>query len=608
MPYSTATTTLHGSTNIVTVPFPYTQQADVYVYNGGVLQSLGTDYNWLTSSTIQFTASAASLLGDVVTLQRITALANPYVTFASGPLDPNDLNRQSLQLLYALQEATDYINLLTPLISSVPTVVADVASATASATAAAASAAAAASLSGANGYTGTGAVVFANSPTLNLGATITATGAAPILAINAPSASYSASVVFEQAGAGKWTAGLVQNGTDPFFGIWNISLAQFGLQIDYTTNAATFANNITGNGTLTMSGTGQQTLSLTQTSNGALNLFSLSGTAYIQNTGSGYMSFNIASGAQYAFSINSVQYAGLSTGVFFVNNPIQSTSGGFKFPDNTLQASAAFPSSVRQTVMSGPGNSSPSILPSTSASLSITSQNISGTTPLIASVANGFGPQGQSDIIGQSTSNLTWSGLTANTTNYLLVTVSGGVLTPLSTTIQPIFQYGGTISVSAYQFTFDILQMKMFEGNGTTAPAVNAVFVGEAATNASTVTSTVAYAYNRQYVSALQAIPGLSTSLNLNHNLGVGPIGYDAVWTAVCITANNGYSVGEELPASSIFTASYNYFTEDRSTRNSAQIATNATGAFYAIPKGGGGPVAMTNADWNLRLSVKGRF
>ena len=96
---------MNGSTNIVTVPFGYINQSDVVVYLNGTLT---TAYTWLTSSTIQFTASASSLNGSTVLVVRNTSLAIPDVTFSAGPLSYADLNTAVLQLLYAVQEVNDW--------------------------------------------------------------------------------------------------------------------------------------------------------------------------------------------------------------------------------------------------------------------------------------------------------------------------------------------------------------------------------------------------------------------------------------------------------------------------------------------------------------------
>ena len=102
--FSIYSVTETGSTNIVSVPFPYVSQSNVYVSVNGVQTSA---YTWLTSSTIQMTASAASLAGSTITVQRLTASASAAVTFQAGGLDPTDLNTSAAQVLYSQQEIWD---------------------------------------------------------------------------------------------------------------------------------------------------------------------------------------------------------------------------------------------------------------------------------------------------------------------------------------------------------------------------------------------------------------------------------------------------------------------------------------------------------------------
>ena len=102
--FSIYSVTETGSTNIVSVPFPYVSQSNVYVSVNGVQTSA---YTWLTSSTIQMTASAASLAGSTITVQRLTAIASAAVTFQAGGLDPTDLNTSAAQVLYSQQEIWD---------------------------------------------------------------------------------------------------------------------------------------------------------------------------------------------------------------------------------------------------------------------------------------------------------------------------------------------------------------------------------------------------------------------------------------------------------------------------------------------------------------------
>ena len=103
-PYSISSVSETGATNIVTVPFPYINQADILVFVNGVQTSA---FTWLTSSTLQMTASASSLSGSIVTVARRTGILSPDVHFQVGSLDPNDLNTNATQSLYSQQELWD---------------------------------------------------------------------------------------------------------------------------------------------------------------------------------------------------------------------------------------------------------------------------------------------------------------------------------------------------------------------------------------------------------------------------------------------------------------------------------------------------------------------
>ena len=66
----------------------------------------------------------------------------------------------------------------------------------------------------------------------------------------------------------------------------------------------------------------------------------------------------------------------------------------------------------------------------------------------------------------------------------------------------------------------------MTVGNGASAVVTRRVFVGEADTNASTVTATRAYAYQGRYMSAATSVV-LSTTYSFAHNIGVVPAQLD---------------------------------------------------------------------------------
>ena len=235
------------------------------------------------------------------------------------------------------------------------------------------------------------------------------------------------------------------------------------------------------------------------------------------------------------------------------------TSGqflGITGPDLAWQTPAAYPilnSARRQTVAAGPVTTAglPDILSTNLSALSIPTINVSATYPLVATAAAGWSATNGSpvDAIGYTATNLTWSGLTpsraAATPNFLYVTIAAGLMTTGSTLLPPIYQWGGTPGTAAGQFTFNIAEMRGYLGNGTAAPQVNLVMVGEGATNGTGVISTVAYAYNGRYDSGYSGdLPATNTAAAKSHNLGVHPRVADFI--VECTSAEVGYAVGDQ--------------------------------------------------------------
>lgn len=218
------------------------------------------------------------------------------------------------------------------------------------------------------------------------------------------------------------------------------------------------------------------------------------------------------------------------------------------FSGQALTASSSTPSiPVRQTVLGGPvdTNGLPTFFPSTSGSLVLTTQNVSSSAPLVCTSANGFNSTGAVNNLGSSMSNLSWTA-SASATNYLYATLAGGVITPGSTTLAPVYQAGGTPSVANGQFTFLINSMTGYMGNGTTAPQANIVFVGECVAGASSITSTVAYAYQGLYDGAYTAtLPSGGQTFFVAHNIGCVP--RQKTYLIQCTTADAGYAVGDEI-------------------------------------------------------------
>lgn len=283
-----------------------------------------------------------------------------------------------------------------------------------------------------------------------------------------------------------------------------------------------------------------------------------------------------------------------NAGVIEVKN-----SGGAWAP---IPTSGALRFAVRQTVSAGPVDTGglPTLFPATSASLSITTQNVSSTVPLVATAAQGFGATGQVDYASQFTANQTWSSLTANSTLYLYVNAQTGALG--FTALLPIYQHGGTPATTNGQFTFNISEMKGYLGNGTTAPATPIVFVGEVVTNATTVTSAEAYAYNGRYDSGwTQNLPGTSAAVVKNSNLGVHA---DSARLVIeCTTADGGYAVGEQ--ALNVMTNGTLFAPPLASlSRNAVSLVTSGTSAFQAFNKSTNVYFVLTSTSWRYKFSV----
>lgn len=295
---------------------------------------------------------------------------------------------------------------------------------------------------------------------------------------------------------------------------------------------------------------------------------------------------------------------------------VRASSGKWTaLPLATYRAWVSAGVSVRQTVSTGPVTSDglPNFLPATSGSLAVTSQNISASVPFMATAANGAAAAaGVVNRNGLSISNLTWSGLSANTTNYLYVTINAdGTLTTGSTTLAPIYQQGGTPATTNGQFTFNVGEMKGYLGNGTTAPQAFVVFVGEALTGASSVTSTTAYAYRGLYTSTLQSWPATSSFLSLNHNIGMSSSNYSSEWFGVCQTSNLSYPVNSELPAEAFVVASGNsnpFFSAIAVDQNTSRISTDSSGSGALNSYGGSAKTNITASSWRLRLYARRRW
>jgi len=253
---------------------------------------------------------------------------------------------------------------------------------------------------------------------------------------------------------------------------------------------------------------------------------------------------------------------------------------------------------MRQTALSGPSDSNgyPSFYPASSASLTLTLQNLSSTSPLVLALGNGLNASGQVDVVVTLTANASIT-LPASNTSYIYVDDTGALG---STTTAPLYQRGGAISITAGQHAFDELSGTMWLGNGSTASAVRRVFIAEAVTSGTATTTVRCYAYQRDYLSTQQTITAAG-SLTLDHNIGRIP--RRLYPELVCVTAEQGYSVGDAIPVNFNAGDVGSRATTVTYTATQALIRfSNVATVFSGAHKTSGALVALTNANWRLRL------
>lgn len=276
----------------------------------------------------------------------------------------------------------------------------------------------------------------------------------------------------------------------------------------------------------------------------------------------------------------------------------------------TASASSNPVVSVRQTVLAGPidANGYPTVIPASCTSLNLTTANITVTTPLIVSAANGFQTSGgANERIGFTTANLTWSNLTANQVNFLgVVVAANGNLSTVAVGNangnMPLYQWGGTYSNGNGNYTFNIQEMVMKAGNGNAANQSFTVFVGEANCNGNAVTGGVSYAFMGRYDSCYtQNLPAIGgTVVTVQHNLGVGA--RDRAFLAENTTADGSYAVGDVIQPT-INNAGGPIIPPLPVTRNATSVTSAAGGGTWrTVNKSTGAALDMTVTSWKYKF------
>lgn len=183
---------------------------------------------------------------------------------------------------------------------------------------------------------------------------------------------------------------------------------------------------------------------------------------------------------------------------------------------------------------------------------------------------------------------------------------SDGTLTFSTTTSAPIYQQGGVPSTTSGQHTFNIGEMKMYVGNGSTASQVYRVFLGECTTNATTVTSLIVYAINGYYDSGwTNTLPTLNTSVQKSHNVGVQDLSPSL--SLKCLTAEFDYTVGDIVynPLTASNASAITPFNIRAYGRNTAIFKTGIQVAWILNHQTNGAYSNLTLANWAYRITCK---
>jgi hypothetical protein len=279
------------------------------------------------------------------------------------------------------------------------------------------------------------------------------------------------------------------------------------------------------------------------------------------------------------------------------------TAETLTFEGGSVQLRAVSPVYVRQTVLSGPVDTNGfSAFGGSTGAATVTA---SGT--LIATASNGSDISGNIDRVGSIT-NPSWTGLNTNGTMYLYLDIAAnGTCTTGSTTLLPTYRWGGADVVTSGQATFNIQEMQMKVGNGSTAVQTYRVFVGEVTVGSSVVSAIIWYALMGRYQSATTATLVANTKISANHNIGVIP--KDRKFVIICTTANGNYTVGDELinPTSMTDGTLFLIPTTPKGSRNAMSSAFGIQGASSACTvfnDAGTSRADLANASWSYRFEA----
>ena len=301
---------------------------------------------------------------------------------------------------------------------------------------------------------------------------------------------------------------------------------------------------------------------------------------------------------------------GLTPGVAAGN--IVKLDGNARLPvvDGSQLTNLAIASGVRQCVISGDSITNQLAAGS---GLAVGLSTAAFPQNMTIAFAYGYGSSGPVDFYTSLTNSQNpvpgWDSLPASSTVYLYAdrNVSTGVISYGYTTLAPVYNLNGGISVANGQHTYVANDGVMFVGNGSTKTPVQRVFMGEAVTGVSSVTSVTTYACNGKYVSADTTWPAAGSAVSVNHNLGMVPMGSVRV-EAVCQTAELGYAAGDVvLPYTTGNTYASGPLTAWK-TRLTAGFTTGSAVSLVVLNKSSGVMSNATVGNWKYRVTLDRGF
>jgi hypothetical protein len=238
---------------------------------------------------------------------------------------------------------------------------------------------------------------------------------------------------------------------------------------------------------------------------------------------------------------------GLPTGLSLLTQYYVSATG---LTANTYQVSAAAGGASIGTSSAGSGthtvtyglinnaNGTP-LLGGALSATSVVTSNINSTTPLRVSYAGGYNASGQVNLVGTSTSNLTYNGLSTNGTMYLFDTYSAGANVTSTGTLAPVVQQQGIPSITNGQYTYNIKEAKMYLGNGSVAASVNTLHVGTVTVAAGVVSAITWMDFQRNFESL-----GYEQTYSTSHGKVKDVTYYNTAGKPLLVIMNGAVSAG----------------------------------------------------------------